>query len=44
MKARITIDLPVDLLQWIKEKCKEEGISRNELIKQALEAYRKGDQ
>lgn len=40
MKARITVDLPVELLEWIKKRVEKEKISRNMLIERALEAYR----
>jgi len=40
MKARITVDLPVELLEWVKKRVEEEKISRNMLIERALEAYK----
>ncbi len=40
MKARITIDLPVELLEWVKKRVEEEKISRNMLIERAVEEYK----
>ena len=41
MKARISVDIPVELLEWVQKHCQEEKISRNELITRALEEYKK---
>lgn len=40
MKARITVDLPVELVQWLKKQTEKEKISRNLLIERALEKYK----
>ncbi len=40
MKARITVDIPIELLEWAKKYCEKKKISRNMLFEQALEAYK----
>lgn len=40
LKARITVDLPVELVQWLKKQTEKEKISRNLLIERALEKYK----
>jgi len=40
MKARITIDLRVDLLEWVKKRVEEEKISRNMWFERLVEDYK----
>jgi hypothetical protein len=40
-KARITIDLDVELLDWVMEEKDRRGVSRNILVAEALEKYRR---
>jgi len=40
MKVRITIDLRVDLLEWVKKRVEEEKISRNMWFERLVEDYK----
>lgn len=36
---RIGVDLPAELVDEFKEKCKKEGVSQAKIIKEFVEAY-----
>lgn len=37
--ARIGVELPKDLVSAFKEKCKQEGISQAQIVKDAIERF-----
>lgn len=36
---RVSVDLPVELVEKFKAKCKEEGISQAKVIREFIEEY-----